>query len=138
MGIKRAASLTLGTESSRIDTKRTDTAGTTRGQRNKRASGKMFCFDDVTSGRRPFINEREYAQLKGCSVYKLQRDRYLGKGIPFHKDQDTGRILYSAENILADLQGTVHHSTSEYDTTSHVKRLSAARKAKQVRLDTAV
>jgi hypothetical protein len=90
----------------------------------------LICLNDLISGRRPCISEREYAQLKGCSTYKFQRDRYQGKGTPFQKEESTGRIFYRAEDVLADLQRQVHRSTSEYDTSAQVDRLSKARSAK--------
>ncbi len=88
----------------------------------------QLCLDDLITGRRPCISEREYAQLKGCSTYKFQRDRYQGKGIAFQKDE-RGRIWYSAQDVLADLQRKSHRSTSEYDTSSQVRKLSKARSA---------
>lgn len=88
------------------------------------------CIDDLISGRRPRINEREYAQLDGRSIYTLQRNRYLGKGIPFQRDDATGRIWYLADDVLTALQGKTHRSTSEYDTSSQIARLSKARSAK--------
>ncbi len=87
---------------------------------------QMICLDDLLSGRRPCISEREYAQLKGCSTYKFQRDRYQGKGIAFQKDE-RGRIWYNATDVLADLQRKSYQSTSEYDRTTQIKRLSKAR-----------
>ena len=91
-------------------------------------NGSVICIDDLISGRRPCISEREYAQLKGCSVYKFQRDRYQGKGTPFRRDE-FGRISYSAKDVLADLLRKTHRSTSEYDTSAQIHRLSKARKA---------
>jgi hypothetical protein len=86
-----------------------------------------ICLDDLVSGRRPCITEREYAQLKGCSVYKFQRDRGTGIGTPFQKDE-RGRIWYSAQDVLADLQRQTHQSTSEYDTRYQRENLAKARK----------
>jgi hypothetical protein len=87
-----------------------------------------ICIDDLLVGRRVRISERELSQLDGRSIYTHQRNRYLGKGIPFQKD-DQGRVWYLAEDVLADLQRKRHRSTSEYDTSSQIKRLSKARSA---------
>jgi len=83
---------------------------------------------DLESGRICRINESEYAELKGCSRYKPQRDRYLGKGIPFQKD-DNGSVWYLAADVLADLKRPVYQSTNEYDTSSSIENLSKARAA---------
>lgn len=90
-----------------------------------------ICIGALISGQRPCITEREYAQLKGCSPSKLQRDRWQGKGIPFQKD-DRGRVYYLAEDVLADLQRKTHRSTSEYDTSLQVARLLKARSVLKV------
>jgi hypothetical protein len=89
-----------------------------------------ICLDDLTSGRRAVITEVEYAQLKGCSRFKFQRDRYQGKGTPFQRDEG-GRIWYAAFDVLKDLQRKSHRSTNEYDTSDQVARLEKARAAQQ-------
>lgn len=86
-------------------------------------------LEDLVLGRRACISEKEYAQLKGCSVYKFQRDRYQGRGTPFQKDEH-GRIWYKAADVIADLvERETHRSTNEYDTSAHLQRLAKARKA---------
>src|SRR6185437_12891755 len=90
----------------------------------------MITVDDLRSRRRPRINEREYDQLRGCSVATPQKERVNGKGIPFLKDPVTGRISYAAEEVLAFLdRARPHRSTAEYDTTPQQIRLEKARNA---------
>jgi hypothetical protein len=86
---------------------------------------------DLRSGRRARVNEREYAQLSGKSVYTLQRNRWKKKGIPWMKD-DSGRVWYAAEDVVADLDRVKHTSTQEYDTRKEMARLDAAREAREV------
>jgi hypothetical protein len=85
---------------------------------------------ELQSGSRPLITEREFAYLRGCSQSTLQKERGSGKGAPFLKDLQTGRIFYSAEDVVAFLGRTLHcRSTSEYDTRTHQERLTKARSA---------
>jgi hypothetical protein len=85
--------------------------------------------DDLRTGKRARINEAQCYQITGRKRSSLQRDRWLGKGIPFQADEN-GRVWYAAEDVLAYLDGEKHRSTSEYDTSSQVARLAKARKAK--------
>lgn len=94
-----------------------------------RARGKQVALtvEDLRSGRRAEISTREYARLKGCSPYTLERKRWLKKGIPYKTDPETGRVSYRAEDVLKDLDGPTRRSTCEYDTSANVERLTKAR-----------
>jgi hypothetical protein len=87
-------------------------------------------IDDLRSGRVARITTRQYARLKGNSVYTPQRERVLGKGIPYQKDEN-GRVWYLAEDVLRDIEGRpLHKSTREYDTQAHLENLRRARLAR--------
>lgn len=74
----------------------------------------MVRMQDIESGLRPQISEREFAALRGCSRTTLQKDRVRGKGTPFLKDPVTGRIAYAARDVLAYFaRSTRCRSTSE-------------------------
>lgn len=89
-------------------------------------TSKVVTVDDLRSGRVARINTHQYAALKGNSVYTHQRNRVLGKGIPFQKDE-SGRVWYRAEDVLAELDAPVHRSTREFDTSVNLERLTKAR-----------
>lgn len=58
------------------------------------------------------LDETKAAQLLGCSVAKMQRDRRIGSPIPFIK---VGRsVKYKLEDIEAYLEAQRFTSTSEY------------------------
>lgn len=88
----------------------------------------MITIHDLELGSRPRITEREFAQLRGCSVSTCQKERLTGKGPDFVKDPVTGRVYYQAQTVLNFLnRGIVCQSTSQYDTKSHQERLEKAR-----------
>jgi hypothetical protein len=88
----------------------------------------MVTIEELKSGARPRISEREFAQLRGCSVATVQKDRVKGKGAPFLKDPVTGRVSYAADAALAFLDRAVPcRSTGDYDTSAHQSRLDKAR-----------
>jgi hypothetical protein len=86
------------------------------------------CLDDLRTGRRARVNETECAQLTGRRRHSLQRDRWLGKGMQFQKDEN-GRIWYDTATVLAYMGTKKHRSTNEYDTSTQVERLERARAA---------
>jgi hypothetical protein len=88
-------------------------------------------LDDLRSGRRARVNLRECEQLTGRSKASLDKDRVEGRGIPFMKDDENGRIWYSAEAVLAYLAGKQRKSTSEYRTNKHIAQAEHARNAIQ-------
>lgn len=91
----------------------------------------MVRIDELRAGLRPSISEREFAQLRGCTVATPQKERVTGKGIPFLKDPMTGRISYAAADVLAFFDRPRRcTSTSEYDTTKQLVRLEKARESK--------
>lgn len=47
-----------------------------------------------------FITEREVSKITKISVSKLQSDRHMGKGLPYHKI-GTRTIRYALEDIRA-------------------------------------
>ncbi len=58
------------------------------------------------------LNETKAAQLLGCSVAKMQRDRRIGSPIPYIK---VGRsVKYRLSDIEAYLEKQRFTSTSEY------------------------
>lgn len=85
--------------------------------------------DNLRSGTRARITEAECEQITGRKRFSLQRDRWQQKGMRYQKDEN-GRIWYAAGDVLAYIDGKKHRSTAEYDTSSHVMRLSKAREAK--------
>jgi hypothetical protein len=89
----------------------------------------MLTLEDLRSGQRPQVSEREFAKLRNCSVATLQKDRVRGSGIPFLKNPRTGRISYEAEAVLDYFENLQRcNSTSEYDTSAWHERLTKARK----------
>jgi len=58
------------------------------------------------------LNETKAAQLLGCSIHKLQKDRRIGSPIPYIK---VGRsVKYRLSDIEAYLEKQRFTSTSEY------------------------
>ena len=58
-----------------------------------------------------FINEKEYAEIRGCSRAKLQRDRWDGSGVPFYKLD--GHVRYKLSEVLAWIETRRCTSTSQ-------------------------
>lgn len=46
-----------------------------------------------------FLTQQQYAHLRGVTVRALQRERRLGKSIPFKKQGK--QVLYAREDVLA-------------------------------------
>jgi hypothetical protein len=46
-----------------------------------------------------FLTQQQYAHLRGVTVRALQRERRLGKSIPFKKQGKL--VLYAREDVLA-------------------------------------
>ncbi|HEY9755418.1 MAG TPA: hypothetical protein V6C97_09665 [Oculatellaceae cyanobacterium] len=85
---------------------------------------------DLRSGARPIISDREFADLKGCSVATNQKDRCQKRSIPFVKDPRTGRIYHRAEEVLKFFDSLLEcKSTLDYDTTQLQDNLEKARNA---------
>lgn len=59
------------------------------------------------------ITEKEAAELLGCSVHKLRRDRWAGGGVPFVKLADGGSVRYRPEDIEAFVTARLRRSTSD-------------------------
>lgn len=94
----------------------------------------MVTIGELRSGARPRISEKELAQLRGCSVGTVRKDRVRGTGVPFLKDPETARVTYAAETVLAYFDRAMPcYSTSEYDTSANQERLDKARKAQSER-----
>lgn len=96
----------------------------------------MVTLSDLESGRRAEANEKEFAALRGCSVFTLQKERVEGTGPPFRKTE-TGRIFYPRESILEYFSKGICRSTSEYDTSTYQAKLKKAWKAKSSKTCTA-
>lgn len=59
------------------------------------------------------VTELTAAEMLGCSVHKMQRDRRIGSPIPFVK---IGRsVKYKEDAILEYIERQSFSSTSEYD-----------------------
>ena len=64
------------------------------------------------------VTEIEAAEILGCSVHKLQRDRQIGSPIPFVK---IGRsVKYRYDHIMEYIESRSYSSTSEYENTVEV------------------
>ena len=59
------------------------------------------------------LSEKQTAEIIGCSVHKLRRDRCAGGGIPFVKLNDKGAVRYRAEDIEQFIASRVRRSTSD-------------------------
>jgi hypothetical protein len=92
------------------------------------APSNAVTIDDLRSGRRARVTERELSMLIGKSVYTLQRDRWKRKGLPYQKDEN-GRIWYTAVDVLSLLDAPTHKGTNEYATERNVEHLAKARSA---------
>lgn len=58
------------------------------------------------------ISEQEAADILGCSVHKMQRDRQIGSPVPFYK---IGRsVKYRHDQVVAYIEGQSYTSTSQY------------------------
>lgn len=89
--------------------------------------------EDLRTGKRVRVSEAECSQITGRGRHSLRRDRWLGQGIPYLRDE-CRRVWYSSEDVLDYLsKATKHKSVSEYDTSRQVKGLEAAREAKNRR-----
>lgn len=91
--------------------------------------------EDLRTGRRDSVNQRECARLTGRGVKSLERDRCEGKGMRFKKD-NSGRVSYPAAEVIAYIDakaaGKLHKSTNEYSTSAQLNNLETAR-AKAIR-----
>lgn len=83
---------------------------------------------DLVEGRRAKIRPSEFAALRGCSIATLSRERWQGSPIPFEKDENSGRVLYDAIDVLNYLNNVKHTSTSEYSHDGN-QRMEKARAA---------
>ena len=65
-------------------------------------SNAMQCNDSLVQGIRRLLSEGEVAQLLGCSVFKLQQDRFKKTGLPWVK---IGRLCrYRPEDVESFIQ----------------------------------
>jgi hypothetical protein len=89
---------------------------------------RSITIADLKSGTCPFINDREFAALRGCSVATTAKERSQKKGIRFYKDPQTGRVFYRAEDVVAYFDAFIPcTSTLDYDTREQQEQLERAR-----------
>ena len=63
--------------------------------------------------RHILLNEYQAAEMLGCSVHKMQKDRRTGSPIPFVK---IGRsVRYKITDIQSYIENQSYTSTSQYD-----------------------
>lgn len=86
-------------------------------------------LEDLQSGRRARLNQRETAMLTGRGAASLERDRWKGKGMPFSKDEN-GRVWYAAEDILQYINRPKYKSTSNYPADANLAKMELARSAR--------
>ncbi len=78
----------------------------------------MAKFADRASGSPDIqlLNEEELAKLLGCSRAKLQRDRFIGVGIPYIKGHGVrGSIRYDVKEVTSWIEKRKRTSTSQED-----------------------
>ena len=64
-----------------------------------------------------FFNQKTVAAIRNVSEKTLERDRWMGAGIPFRKIN--GRVLYQKSDVIAFLEGhALVTSTSQYKEES--------------------
>ncbi len=68
-------------------------------------------FESELPSIKPLLHEKVVAEILGCSVKKIQKDRWLGVGISFVK---IGHLVrYRQEDIAAYIDEAVRQSTSD-------------------------
>src|SRR5262249_40902796 len=96
----------------------------------RKAETRRVTLSDLRAGYYPFISEKEFAGLRGCSVDTLRKERTQKRGPKYSKDPSTGRIYYRAETVLEFFDSFVEcTSTLDYDTTAKQAHLERARHA---------
>lgn len=59
------------------------------------------------------ISEQEAAEMLGCSVHKMQRDRQIGSPIPFVKIGKS--VKYRHNQVIKYIESQTYTNTSQYD-----------------------
>lgn len=59
------------------------------------------------------ISEQEAAEMLGCSVHKMQRDRQIGSPIPFVKIGKS--VKYRYNQVIEYIESQTYTNTSQYD-----------------------
>ncbi|MBY0552101.1 MAG: hypothetical protein K2W95_32755 [Candidatus Obscuribacterales bacterium] len=93
-------------------------------------------LEDLQSGRVARISAKQLSKLAGCSEATLARKRWLGTGIAFTKDPESGAVHYMAADVLTYLLRPTHKATVEYGThqLGNLERARAERAAKRAAL----
>ena len=54
--------------------------------------------------KKPFLNEAEVAAITGRAISTLRNERFLRKGLPYHKIGGRS-IRYKSEDVIAYMEG---------------------------------
>ena len=90
----------------------------------------MITVNELRDGLRATVSLTELVHLLGLSKSTIYRRLWQGNWLPFYRDSHSRRIFFSADKVLAYLNGLQEHACTTNYHHDGIDKMARARAAK--------